>query len=324
MIRLVWICLLLLLTLSCTTGEEDHPAYHFTNSDLYPIFGHEAGDGLAWSPDGQMIAMVHERDLWRISPAGGKGTQLTDLDGTASFPDWDSVNGIDKLVFINDPFVGFDLERGAIPSGYEIRTLIPETGELKTIESFPDRLTDPSWSHNGEKIVFLKRREQIALSPVDIFTIAVDGGEVTIIPSEQVVKSLQTSPVENELFYIVEGANVYRLITKNIETNLSKAIKEFPKDKYSSVGDIDVSADGSMIIYVAHSEETNSTNLYMIPSDGGDEVMLTEFPNPETVLYDPVWSPDGKKIAVILNRRPPGIGIIADWQLAVYIAELKI
>jgi Tol biopolymer transport system component len=315
--------LLILLIASCGDSNEDYPTYHFTNSDLYPIFGHEATDGLAWSPDGHMIALVHKRDLWWISPNGGKATQLTDLEGTVSFPDWDSVNGIDKLVFINSFFGEVDPETGWRLLNYEIRTLIPESNELNIIKSFPTRLRDPSWSYDGEKIIFLKDRDQIALSPVDIFNISVDGGEATIIPSEQLARSLQASPVGDELFYIAEGANVYRLITKNIETNLSRVIKVFPKDKYSSIGDIDISADGSQIIYVAHSEETNSSNLYMIPTEGGDEVMLTEFPNPETVLYNPAWSPDGKKIAVILSRRNPITAPFANWRFAVYIAELK-
>ncbi|MFC2075591.1 hypothetical protein ACFLT7_00780 [candidate division KSB1 bacterium] len=311
--------LVMILAYSCC-GEKD-TTIRFPLCDLFLMYKLEHGsDAWAeWSPDGDKIAFYDPWDLSFISPHGGKPTVITDLLARSPHPNWRPTVGSDKLVFVK--------ASGPDDYNHTICTIDLNVGEPKAIRSFVEEIGFTSWSHDGEKIVFMQTggNEQGR----GIFTIPAGGGYVTEIPNSQGwnntrVKSAQASQARNAVIYMDQQTDgIFRLNSIDIGGGEPTTIISFPYGTILHDPSISVSQDGSMIALCAN--YPSNRNIILVPSTGGEMIFLTEFDDDNSHLYkDPrhaSWSPDGDELAVSLRNESSSI---ADYPSGIYMAQLKL
>ncbi len=82
--------------------------------------------------------------------------------------------------------------------------------------------------------------------------------------------------------------------------------------KLGRVGEVSLSPDGKEVLYgiTRYNTEKNkgNTNLYLLPSQGGKPVQLTDFPGAES---NGTWRPDGKKIGFLSSKN----GVSQIWEM---------
>lgn len=125
------------------TGAGDGQAVNLTD--------HPAEDWLpAWSPDGQHLAFVTDRDgnweIYSLSLGGSEQTNLTNHGADDWVPVWSPGGG--RLAFQSDR-----------DGNWEIYVLDLESGAQTNLTSHPADDWDPAWSPDGRWIAFMSLRD---------------------------------------------------------------------------------------------------------------------------------------------------------------------
>lgn len=218
------------------------------------------------------------RDIYRISPDGGKPTRITRYRGRGHYPHHNypkiSPDGT-RLVYQNDT---------DSHDQYAIWV-------MDTDGSNPVRLTQregmyPSWSPDGQHIVFSGRRNGIW----EILTVSADGGEETML-SQNHKKSKRPgwganstfSPDGNYLYYShVREKILYSLDMKTGEIKAMSSGNEAVTHPVTS-------PDGRLI--AANRKTGNDYKLVTMSTDGTN---VREIVSNVVSYSPPAWSPDGK------------------------------
>ena len=250
-----------------------------------------------WSPDGQQIAFLSNRDdeqqpqLYLIPVDGGEARQLTDLEGEFSSFEW-SPQG-DRLViqFRADEPAAEEREdeelgvvyrhferifyardgRGYLPKArWHLWTVDAESGEAQQLtegDVFDE--INPTWSPDGERITFCSNHsDQPDLDPdaVDLFVIPAEGGEAQHIPTPIGQKRLPAfSPEGHRLAYIGQEGR-----------------SDWWKDQDLWI----VPVDGSESARALTADADFNVAANTLNDIGGSRLM------------QPTWSPDGKTLYV--------------------------
>jgi len=235
-----------------------------------------------WSPDGKFLSFSASRNegksqVWLLNRRGGEAEQLTEIKQGISSYDW-SPDGSRLLLTIRDPEAKKDTTESKTKKPWVIDRLefkrdrvgyLTEdrythlyvfdvaTNNSTQLTSGPWNASGPVWSPDGSKIAFHSNRTE---NPD-----ANDDSNIWVVSADDTTK----------------GANLLQLTTNPL-MDASPAW----------------SPDGSLIAYRARTDKAaswySSIHLAVVPSDGGEERVLTE--ELDRRISAPAFSADGRHI----------------------------
>jgi Tol biopolymer transport system component len=183
---------------------------------------------------------------------------------------------------------------------------------------------DPAWSRDGSKIAFAKKDDFSQFWATELKSINSDGTGLTTIREISLgeISYPDWSPVRDEIAYVDDGyrcdysgwfpsCNLQIWIITPDGTRLAKLGDDKGNDYQPSW-----SPDGTKIAFMSTRDQSNSWcdwshcgDIYAMNADGTATTRLTDSPGGDS---QPVWSPDGKKIAFVsLRDDPDPIGCIS-------------
>src|SRR5215470_2411932 len=242
----------------------------------------------AMSADGKVIVFEHDFGVWKLDVAGRKVTPIK-LDISAEIQE----NLVETREF-NSQLDDYDLA----PSGRrivlsvhgEIFTAPTDEGDLRQITDSPWRDKEPKYSPDGKWIAFISDRS----GREEIYVIASDGaGEPQKITDLDTLKSnFSWSPNSKELAFTSSDSKLRRYTLE------SKQTTELSSSRYGNISAPVWSPDGKWISF-SKSDATRNTDVYLMPSAGGEERKVT-FDSYGDV--NPRFSPDGRKLYFVRNE----------------------
>lgn len=261
------------------------------------------------SADGKVIVFEHDFGLWKLDVASKKASPVTlniaaetqeNMSETRTFAsradDYDLAPNARRVVF----------------SVYgELFTAPVEEGDIRQITDNPARDRDVSYSPDGKLLAFVSDRS----GREEIHTVAVDGSaEPVKITDLDVLKSgLRWSPDSKSIAFTTSD---FKLYTVDVA---SKKATELVASRYGNIGAPAWSPDGKWIAY-SKPDHTRSSDIYLVPSAGGQERKVTFDSYNET---NPRFSADGKKLYFVRMETASGMGFGAGASSNVFMMFLE-
>lgn len=254
----------------------------------------------AWSPDGDQIAFVWQRDgvnrLFAVPSGGGFPELLSPhaiaFDSPEAAPSWSPCGR--HLLYLC-----------AATGGVNLWTVPAAGGAPKRITRGPGKETAPRWSPDGKQVAFITDRDghdQIAL--VDV---TAEGGAAgwprALVRAEVDCRDPRWSPDGRFLaFQALEAMDSHAVCTVEVATGEVRRVYAGPE---ISAGSPRWSPDGSKLLCV--SDANGFANLWLIDLTSGSVESLTEGHEEKGA---PAWTSDGERVAYTFCRQGSiGIGV---------------
>ncbi|MFL2628009.1 MAG: DPP IV N-terminal domain-containing protein [Dehalococcoidia bacterium] len=301
MYKLVLITTLTMALIACGGGTDDDEIQssaktNLTSDDKIWLNDEHPNSSPKWSPDGNNIAFVSNRDgqsqIFVMNSDGTNEIPLTDNDAQNYQPSW-SPDGT-KIVFLSNR----DDPNRAIDDYFPAEIYIMNSDGSNQIRLTNNDFHDyePSLSPDGTKIVFASDRYDYnpAYTNGGIYIIDGDGSnEKTIINREFYEEGYPSwSPNGTKIVfcsysYVNENYDIH---TMNIDgSNLANITNTQSYDMMPSW-----SPDGTKIAF--SSDRDYNGEIYIMEIDGSNQQNITNTNYLDE--SDPSWSPDGTKIAL--------------------------
>ena len=247
------------------------------------------------SPDGRQLALVRDGQIALAPADGGWPSALTTTPGGKSAPDW-SADGT-SLAYVSDGSIWVVAAAGGQP--VRVTDGKPGSGDPRTAA---DR--QPQWSPKGRWILLETGRRGNA----DLVVVSDDGlssSYITSAPADE--GSALWAPDGRSIAYVERSPEHFsgRLLVVNINPQTGRA-EGAPRELYAAKDDRGGgwsiarpawSPDGTQLAVVL--QESGWDHVYLVPAKGGAPRRLTDG---EFEDGTPVFSPDGKWIAITSNR----------------------
>ena len=258
--------------------------------------------GPSWSSDGKRIVFTSKRDgnseIYVMDADGGNPQNLTNDPNGDSSPSW-SPDG-KRIAFVSDRDKKV---KNFVPTS-EIYVMEADGGNPQNLTNNGSHDQNPSWSPDGERIVFSSERDGHFIGEVgitsEIYVMDTDGGnqqrltnnrkndwDPTWSPDGERIAfaSDRKGDLENFEIYVMDadGGNQQRL-TNNRKNDW----------------DPTWSPDGERIAFASYRD--GNSEIYVIDADGGNLQNLTNNRHSDTApaWYDPAFAvaPAGKKFTM--------------------------
>ena len=191
----------------------------------------------------------------------------------------------------------------------EIYVMDTDGGNPRRLTNNRDGDWSPSWSPDGKRIVFLSDRDGHVnvhgWSNPDIYVMDADGGnQKNLTNNPKADWSPSWSPDGKRIAFHSNrvGRFNYEIYVMDADGgNLQSLTDNRNDDFYPSW-----SPDGERIVFSSAREEHFedkfgiTDEIYVMDADGGNQQRLTDNRNND---WDPVWSPDGQRIAFAADRK---------------------
>ncbi|MBM3792278.1 MAG: S9 family peptidase, partial [Acidobacteria bacterium] len=267
-----------------------------TDITLEDLLAVETPGSPVLSPDGTQFVLVRDGQLFLTPSAGGWPVRLTTTPGSKSGAAWSPDSS--KLAYVSQGSIWVVSAAGGAP----LRLTDAPAGSGDPRQA-ADR--SPRWSPKGKWILFETGRR----GNNDLMVVSEDGMSthfVTMTGDDE--SAAAWSPDGTRISYTARAAEYFsgRLLLMPFDPRTGRAAGEptalhaAPNDRGGgwSIPTASWSPDGrSLAVVLQHS---GWDKVYLIPSGGGEPKALT------TGEYDdtsPVFSPDGKYLAAVSNRR---------------------
>jgi len=243
--------------------------------------------------------------IWVASSSLSGAKKLTHGRHSSGWPVW-SPNG-KRIAFDSDRTDRNPNDSRQINDVFLMR---PDGSGVKKLTDSRGNSGDAAWSPNGKLIAFdSDRANRKGFHAIYVFR--ADGTKLRKV----------TGPVRplNDYSprFSPDGTHLSFMRSNGTEDNAPSALFTVRLDgaglhrltPYSlHVGDSDWSTDGKKIVFEAYPDPGSFGDVYVIDATGGTPVNLTKNPVGQAGSADPAWSPDGKKILFLDNRRVNGTG----------------
>jgi Tol biopolymer transport system component len=185
----------------------------------------------------------------------------------------------------------------------------PDGSGVKRLTDAKGTSGDAAWSPDGSLIAFDADRGNAKLVSA-IYVMNAKGGHlrrITMAPKGMSDYKPRFSPDGTRLAFsrargTADGAPSALFVVRLDGTALHRLT---PFALHAD--DSDWSPDGARLVFDAYPNPAAYGDIYAVSSDGGRAVNVTRNPFRQAGSADPAWSPDGRKILFLDNRRVDGV-----------------
>lgn len=238
------------------------------------------------SADGKVIVFEHDFGVWKLEVASKKTTPLkVDIEAETQ----DNLSEVRNMTQLDDYSLAPSGRRIVFSTHGEIFSAPVDEGDLRQLTDNPARDKDPMYSPDGKWISFISDRD----GREEIYVIPSDGtGDAKRVTDLDNLKSLRTwSPDSKQIAFTTSD-------NKLMKHSIGGQTVELTSSRYGNLAGLAFSPDGKWIAY-SKLAETRTTDIYLIPSEGGQERKVTFDSYGE---FQPKFSRDGKKLYFIRNE----------------------
>lgn len=228
----------------------------------------------SWSPDGSRIAFDSGRnnlklnyidhDIYVMAADGSHVKRLTDDGADEGGPRW-SPKG-DLIAYAKMDYFS---DQGLIENpAWDIFVMNVDGNQQMQLTNDPSNELEPSWSPDGEKIVFISDRNG---QNFDIYVMNADGSDVTQLTDDSANEFGPVwSPDGTQIVFNSDRNGNVQLFMMTIDgTRLIQLTKASSNSAYA-----DWSPDGKRIVFESD-RDTGHANIYVMNADGSNIVQLT-------------------------------------------------